>query len=136
MFLGEPGRTPFADIARGQCVEGFAGKEQYYPVMEALGQLCAASRDSRACQILARIAPGWLTGVGRPHNPGALDTSQPSNFPTNQAPLPSDLCAAIEELSSDKPLILIFEDLQWADDSTPPSHICRLLEGALHQTSC
>ena len=28
-------------IARGQCVEGFAGKEAYYPVIEALGQLCS-----------------------------------------------------------------------------------------------
>jgi DNA-binding winged helix-turn-helix (wHTH) protein len=26
-------------IARGQCVEGFGGKEAYYPVLEALGQL-------------------------------------------------------------------------------------------------
>src|SRR5258708_30492935 len=25
--------------ARGQCVEGFAGKEAYYPLLEALGQL-------------------------------------------------------------------------------------------------
>src|SRR5208337_3493281 len=27
-------------IARGQCVEGYGGKEAYYPLLEALGQLC------------------------------------------------------------------------------------------------
>jgi predicted ATPase len=30
----------------------------------------------------------------------------------------SDLCAALEELSAESPLILVFEDLDWADDST------------------
>jgi predicted ATPase len=29
-----------------------------------------------------------------------------------------DLCGALEELSREKPLVLIFEDLHWADDST------------------
>jgi DNA-binding winged helix-turn-helix (wHTH) protein len=31
-------------VARGQCVDGFGEKEEYYPVMEALGQLCAARK--------------------------------------------------------------------------------------------
>jgi predicted ATPase len=32
--------------------------------------------------------------------------------------MPGDLCGALEELTVEKPLILIFEDLHWADDST------------------
>ena len=32
--------------------------------------------------------------------------------------MPGELCAALEELAAEKPLILVFEDLHWADDST------------------
>jgi predicted ATPase len=32
--------------------------------------------------------------------------------------MPGDLCAALEELAASRPLILVFEDLHWADDST------------------
>jgi len=32
--------------------------------------------------------------------------------------LSGELCAALEELAAEKPLVLMFEDLHWADDST------------------
>jgi predicted ATPase len=102
-----------ASVARGQCVEGFGGKEEYYPVMEALGQLCASPEGEKACQILARMAPVWLASMGREGREHA-DSTQP----TARERMPGDLCAALEELAAEKPLVLIFEDLQWADDST------------------
>ena len=99
-----------ASVARGQCVEGFAAKEEYYPVMEALGALCASPDGERACQLLARIAPAWLAALGR-----EFGSAAPSN---GQERLLGDLCGALEELAAEKPLVLIFEDLHWADDST------------------
>jgi predicted ATPase len=47
-------------IARGQCVEGFGGKEAYYPVLEALGQLTRDGDSSPIVQNLAKRAPTWL----------------------------------------------------------------------------
>ncbi len=41
----------------GQCIEGYGGKEAYYPVLEALGKL---SRDAETVRILATQAPTWL----------------------------------------------------------------------------
>ena len=35
--------VPGNSATRGQCVEGYGGKEAYYPVLEALGQLCKGS---------------------------------------------------------------------------------------------
>jgi predicted ATPase len=96
-------------VARGQCVEGFGSKEEYYPVMEALSQLCASADGERACKILARMAPAWLAGLGRQGEPSA--TSSPER-------MPGDLCAALEELAAEKPLLLAFEDLHWADSAT------------------
>jgi len=101
-----------ASVARGQCVEGFGGKEEYYPVMEALGQLCASPDGDRACRILARIAPAWLAALGR-----GSETTLGMQLVAQQR-MPGDLCAALEELAAEKPLILVLEDTHWADDST------------------
>jgi DNA-binding winged helix-turn-helix (wHTH) protein len=100
-------------VARGQCVSGVGGKEEYYPVMEALGQLCSSGDGDAACNILARIAPAWLARLGRPAGTGASDGQSAA-----QERMPGDLCAALEELASVKPLILVLEDLHWADEST------------------
>jgi predicted ATPase len=101
-------------VARGQCVEGFAAKEEYYPVMEALGQLCASPDGERACRILARMCPAWLSALKQQPDPAAAHTAQPQSHER----MPGDLCGALEELASEVPLILLFEDLNWADDST------------------
>jgi predicted ATPase/DNA-binding winged helix-turn-helix (wHTH) protein len=105
-----------ASVAQGQCVEGFGRKEEYYPVMEALGQLCASSDGERVCQILARMAPVWLAALGR--EPEAAATTITAARAAAQVRMPGDLCGALEELAVERPLILIFEDLHWADDST------------------
>lgn len=97
-----------ATVARGQCVEGLSRKEQYYPVTEALSQLCASADGEKACRVLARMAPDWLSSMGREGGAPAVPRER----------MPGDLCAALEEISSEKPLLLTFEDLQWADDST------------------
>jgi predicted ATPase len=97
-------------------VEGFGRKEEYYPVMEALGQLCASSDGERVCQILARMAPVWLAALGR--EPEAAATTITAARAAAQERMPGDLCGALEELAVERPLILIFEDLHWADDST------------------
>lgn len=47
-------------IARGQCLEGYGGKETYYPVLEALGNLCRGPEGNAVIQILAAQAPTWL----------------------------------------------------------------------------
>jgi predicted ATPase len=86
-------------IARGQSIEGFGGKETFYPVREALNGLCSAG-DEKARSLLAPAAPAWF-------NPGAA--SPPSL---------GEICEALESLSRTNPLLLIFEDIHWADDST------------------
>jgi DNA-binding winged helix-turn-helix (wHTH) protein len=96
-------------VARGQCVEGFGSKEEYYPVMEALSQLCSSPDGERVCKILARMAPAWLAGLGRQGEPVVA---------TSPERMPGDLCAALEELAAEKPLLLAFEDLHWADSAT------------------
>ncbi|HEY1897330.1 MAG TPA: AAA family ATPase, partial [Terracidiphilus sp.] len=110
-FLSDAESLAPATIARGQCVEAIGRKEEYYPVMEALSQLCASPDGDRACRILARMAPLWLPAPMRE----AANGSAPG---THAERLPGELCAALEELAIEKPLLLVFEDVHWADEST------------------
>ncbi len=102
-----------AIVARGQCVEGLGRKEEYYPVMEALSQLCASPEGERACRILSRMAPLWLPAVRR-----EAETNIATAPAAADQRMAGDLCGALEELAVEKPLILVFEDVHWADGST------------------
>jgi predicted ATPase/DNA-binding winged helix-turn-helix (wHTH) protein len=101
-------------IARGECVPGVGAREEYYPVNEALGNLCTSAAAEEACRILARMAPAWLAHIGRQPEPPELSSAQPPP----ESRMPGDLCAALEEISRTKPLVLVFEDLHWADTAT------------------
>src|ERR1035438_8311302 len=74
-FCRQIGSTLSAEIAYGQCVEGLGKKEEYYPVMEALGQLCASANGEKACRILSKMAPAWLP---RPWHESKLEASVPA----------------------------------------------------------
>jgi predicted ATPase/DNA-binding winged helix-turn-helix (wHTH) protein len=112
-FCGQMACLQTATVARGQCVQGVGGKEDYYPVMEAIGQLCATQDGEEARRILARMAPAWLAHGLESQREASSDVRL-----AVQERLVGDLCGALEELSAEKPLILIFEDVEWSDDST------------------
>jgi predicted ATPase len=89
-----------ARMVRGQSVEGFGGKEPFYPVREALGQLMD---DEKTGELLARRLPGWFEKNAE-----------------NGAKVPAlgEICEAVEALAQSEPLLLVLEDLHWADAST------------------
>ncbi|MFZ0662335.1 MAG: AAA family ATPase [Acidobacteriaceae bacterium] len=90
---------PHVRIARGQSIEGFAGKETFYPVREALNGLCSAE-DEKARSLLTAAAPAWFSHAAA------------------SAPSLCEICEALEALSQNEPLLLVFDDIHWADDST------------------
>lgn len=94
-----------AAVARGQCVPGFE-KEQFYPVLEALSGLCASPHGEAACHALSRLAPEWLVPLGRHEGAAGREL------------MPGNLCAALEEVAAARPLLLVLEDVQWADGAT------------------
>jgi predicted ATPase len=98
-------------VARGQCVQGVGMTEEYYPVTEALSQLCRSADGAAARQVLTRLAPAWLA-------PGKESSASPLPLPATRERTLGDLCSALEELAAERPLILILEDLHWADEST------------------
>src|SRR6266478_1917131 len=93
-------------IARGQCVEGYGGKEPYYPMLEALRELCRGPVGESVIETLVAEAPTWLVQfpalVKREHRETLL----------------REIGDALETIAAARPLLLVFEDLQWADHST------------------
>jgi len=115
VFCGPLCNENQTNIARGQSVEGFGGKEAYYPVMEALGQLCTQSDGNKNVRVMQQKAPSWFAQLASlPNGDGSPVTA----MPVRGERMLNEICDAIEAMSSEKTLVFIFEDLHWADLST------------------
>ena len=105
-------------IARGQCVEGYGGKEPYYPVLEAVGSLCRGPEGEPVVRILAAQAPTWLVQfpwlVTREQREALQREIQGA---THQRML-REIVGALETIASEIPLLLVLEDLHWVDPAT------------------
>ena len=131
--VGEPGigKTSLVDafervsagsagvsVARGQSVEGFGGKEAYYPLFEAIGQLVRGPSRTLVVDTLAASAPTWLIqfpSLVRTEQQAAL---QREILGATRERMVRELCEALEIITAAVPLVLILEDLHWVDHST------------------
>ena len=105
-------------IARGQCVEGYAGTEAFYPMLEALGQLCRGPAGHSFVETLAARAPTWLVQfpefVSREHR----EMLRGEILGATRERMLREIGEVLDTIASETPLVLIFEDLHRADHST------------------
>jgi len=109
---------PGIRIARGQCVEGYGSKEAFYPMLEALGQLCGSSGGDTVVKTLAAQAPTWLMQFPAHLRREPREMLRTELLGATRERMLREVCEALETISSDKPLLLVFEDLHWVDPST------------------
>src|SRR5271157_237916 len=112
------GNLRFPRIARGQCVEGYGGKEAYYPMLEALGQLCHGGGGGSTVDTLATQAPTWLVQFPALVKIEHRETLQREILGATRERMLREINEALETITSEKPLMLVLEDLQWVDHST------------------
>jgi predicted ATPase len=105
-------------IARGQCVEGYGSKEAYYPVLEALGGLCRGSEGKSLVETLVTQAPTWLVQFPALMNRKHREMLQRELLGATRERMLREICEALETITSQSPLLLVFEDLHWADHCT------------------
>jgi DNA-binding winged helix-turn-helix (wHTH) protein len=133
-ITGEPGigKTALADefqrqaaaevpglrIARGQCIEGYGGREAYYPMLEALGELCRGPGGDSVVQTLAAQAPTWLVQFPALVKREQRETLQREILGATRERMLREIGDVLETITEGAPLILVFEDLQWVDYST------------------
>jgi len=87
-------------------------------VLEALGRLARTPAGPALKVVLERYAPTW-----RLHLPALLSAEeaaalQPRVFGVLAERMMRELAEALEVLTNEQPLMLVFEDLHWADAST------------------
>src|SRR5208337_4278898 len=105
-------------IARGQCVEGYGGKEAYYPMLEALRELCRSSTGDQVLETLAAQAPTWLVQFPALVKREQREMLQREILGATWERMLREIGDALETITSAGPLLLVFEDLQWVDYST------------------
>ena len=107
-----------ARVARGQCMEGFGGKEAYYPILDALGHLCRDASDNRIVHELATRAPTWLVQFPSLVSPQQKQALEKETIGATRERMVREICETLETLADQTPLILLLEDLHWVDPST------------------
>ena len=115
---GAGGLQPGLRIARGQSVEGFGGQEAYYPMLEAIDQLIRASDDGSLVEALAKRAPTWLLQFPALVKPGQREALERDTAGATRERMVREACELVEAITADHTLILVLEDLHWADPST------------------
>ena len=105
-------------IAHGQCIEGFGSKEAYGAMLEALGRLCRGPQADPIVRILSADAPTWLAQL-----PGILtrehrEVLQYEILGATRERMLREIADALELITAETPLLLVFEDLHWVDGST------------------
>jgi DNA-binding winged helix-turn-helix (wHTH) protein len=104
--------------ARGQCIEGYGGKEAYFAVLEALGQLCADKGGAGVIDVLTACAPTWLMQFPQHVRPELQAMQHRAILGANRERMLRELGDALEQLTAKAPLLLMLEDLQWIDLSS------------------
>ena len=111
--LGERARRMGATVMSGRCIDVVGSGLPYLPLVEALrplrGSPALADLD-RSLQELPRLVPELS-------EPPALEAAQPRD-PDSRLRLFEETLAVLEHLGAEAPVVLVIEDLHWADGST------------------
>jgi DNA-binding SARP family transcriptional activator len=123
---GEPGlgKTALVDafvsgasgvqVGRGQCVEDGGDEEAYLPLIDAVVDLVGGPDGDEVLATLEDAAPTWMAMTGR-RLPVAVE--QRAQGATAQR-MRREAVQALEALAARRPVVLVLEDLQWADEAT------------------
>jgi predicted ATPase len=104
-------------LARGRCSERLAGSEAYLPILEALETL---SRDGEewVSRLMEILAPTWYAQVAPLTPQPTADGNLIERTAASQEHLKRELVAFLEELARRQAVVIVLDDLHWADAST------------------
>ncbi len=105
-------------IGRGQCIEQFGAGEPYLPLLEAMGALCQEPGGQHIVTVLNQYAPTWLLQLPAVLGNLDLEPLQRKTAGATRERMLRELTEALEVLTTERPLVLVLEDLHWSDLST------------------
>ena len=102
----------------GQCLDQRGHGEAYMPVLEALSRMCRGTAGEDLIDFLARCAPTWLVQMPWLLSSNKLEGLQRAVLGTTRDRMLREMVESVEILTTGKPMVLVLEDLHWADYST------------------
>jgi predicted ATPase len=92
--------------------------EAYLPILEALGRLGRGPEGERLVALLQQYASSWLVQMPGLVPPSAWESLQRTASGATQLRMLRELTEALDVLTTERPLVLVLEDLHWSDMST------------------
>ena len=102
-------------VALGRCSERLAGAEAYLPLLDAIDDLLHEDGASELSSLLHTHAPTWAGMLAGGHS---SSESTAEAHAQSQERLKRELAAFLERVCERQPLVLLVEDIHWADVST------------------
>jgi predicted ATPase len=107
------------NIGRGTCSERLQGSEAYLPFLEALESLCHGSSGETVVRIMRMAAPAWYVQIGPATDAdSASERAKADARSASPERMKRELAAFLQQLSRIATLVIYFDDLHWADNST------------------
>jgi hypothetical protein len=105
-------------IARGQSVEQYDAGEAYLPVLEAWTHLIRDHGGTELVDQLRRHAPTWQAQLPALLDPAEHETLRLRAQGGARKRMLREMAELLEVVTTERPMILLLEDLQWSDHST------------------
>jgi serine/threonine protein kinase/tetratricopeptide (TPR) repeat protein len=105
-------------VGRGACVEQCGTGEAYLPFLQALPGLLAGAGRERIIVSLRRHAPTWCLQFPSVFSGNALNQLQRDAIGATKERMLRELGDAMAEITLASPVVLLLEDLHWADTSS------------------
>lgn len=121
-------RYPNVTISRGRCVEQYGTGEAYLPFLDALGALLDGPGHERLASVMRTYAPTWCTQLPAAFSTtGALERLQQETIGATKERMMREMGDALSTFSTTTPIVLLLEDLHWADPSSIDllRHLCQ-----------
>jgi predicted ATPase/DNA-binding winged helix-turn-helix (wHTH) protein len=99
----------------GRCFQQFGTGEPYMPVFEALSTVERDYAFPAVTQLLKRHEEAYALSASLPPSPGE---TAPHQLPSTGQRLLRDIADSLQTLAAQMPLVLVLEDIHWADYST------------------
>jgi predicted ATPase len=123
-FLAEMTADHPCTIARGRCSERLAGTEAYLPLLEALEALLrcefpSGGESGSPAVRMRQLAPTWYAQVAPLSGDSDASVRLLADVrAASQERMKRELASFLHAVTRSQPLVLFFDDLQWADVST------------------
>lgn len=109
--------TQGAMVIAGHCLPGSSETEAYYPILEMLTALSGGDFGDTLKEALARLAPAWLVQLPGLATEAAADLRHEVIVATPHR-MARELCDALDALARKSPVVILLEDIHWADQAT------------------